>query len=33
LRWDDASAKLMHTGAAAWSTPDSQVVRVVRAPR
>ena len=33
LRWDDASAKLMHTGAAAWSTPDAQVVRVVRAPR
>jgi alpha-glucosidase (family GH31 glycosyl hydrolase) len=30
LRWDDASGKLTHSGAAAWSGSDAQVVRVVR---
>jgi alpha-D-xyloside xylohydrolase len=30
LRWDDASGKLMHTGAAAWSASDGEVVKVVR---
>ena len=33
LRWDEASGKLTHTGASAWSAPDTQVVRVVRASR
>ena len=30
LHWDDASGKLTHTGAAAWSAPDAEVVKVVR---
>jgi len=30
LRWDDASGKLDHTGAAAWGVPDGQIVKVVR---
>ncbi len=30
LHWDDAARKLTHSGAAAWSTPDGQVVEVVR---
>ena len=29
LHWDDAGQKLTHTGAAAWSAPDSSVVRIV----
>ncbi|MGB8259009.1 MAG: TIM-barrel domain-containing protein [Terracidiphilus sp.] len=29
LRWDNAARKLAHTGAAAWSEPDSQIVEVV----
>jgi alpha-D-xyloside xylohydrolase len=29
LRWDDASARLTHTGAAAWSAPEAQIVKVV----
>jgi alpha-D-xyloside xylohydrolase len=27
--WDDASARLTHTGAAAWSAPEAQIVKVV----
>jgi alpha-glucosidase (family GH31 glycosyl hydrolase) len=30
LRWNDASGKLTHTGAAAWYAPDGQIVKVVR---
>jgi alpha-glucosidase (family GH31 glycosyl hydrolase) len=30
LHWDDAAHKLTHSGAAAWSEPDSQIVAVVR---
>ncbi len=30
LRWDDASGKLTHTGAAAWSAADAEVVKVAR---
>jgi alpha-D-xyloside xylohydrolase len=30
LDWDDATGKLTHTGAAGWSAPDAQVVKVVR---
>jgi alpha-glucosidase (family GH31 glycosyl hydrolase) len=30
LHWDDATRKLTHSGAAAWSGADSQVVEVVR---
>jgi alpha-D-xyloside xylohydrolase len=33
LRWDDASHKLGHSGAAAWSGPDTQVVEVVKQER
>jgi alpha-D-xyloside xylohydrolase len=29
LHWDDATRKLTHSGAAAWTGPDSQVVEVV----
>jgi len=30
LRWDDTSGRLTHTGTAAWSVPDRQIVKVVR---
>jgi alpha-D-xyloside xylohydrolase len=30
LRWDDVSGRLTHSGAAAWSAPDEQIVKVVR---
>ena len=30
LRWDDASGRLEHTGAAAWRAPDGQIIKVVR---
>ncbi len=30
LKWDEASGKLTHTGPAAWSVPDAQVVKVIR---
>ena len=30
LRWDDASGRLTHTGAAAWDAPDEQIVRIMR---
>jgi alpha-D-xyloside xylohydrolase len=30
LHWDDASHKLSHSGASAWSEPDSQIVQVVQ---
>jgi alpha-D-xyloside xylohydrolase len=30
LHWDDAAQRLTHTGAAAWTEPDSQIVEVVR---
>ena len=33
LHWDDAAHKLSHTGAAAWSEPDAQVVEVIRPER
>ena len=29
LHWDDAGQKLTHTGAAAWTAPDSSVVQIV----
>ena len=29
LHWDNAAAKLSHTGEAAWTVPDSQIVEVV----
>ncbi len=29
LHWDNAAAKLSHTGEAAWSVPDSQIVEIV----
>ncbi|HTV16223.1 MAG TPA: TIM-barrel domain-containing protein [Acidobacteriaceae bacterium] len=29
LHWDDAAHKLSHSGSAAWSAPDSQVVDVI----
>jgi alpha-D-xyloside xylohydrolase len=29
LHWDDVSGKLTHTGAAAWTGPDSSIVEVV----
>ena len=29
LRWDDASRRLTHTGAPAWSVPDAQIVKIV----
>jgi alpha-D-xyloside xylohydrolase len=29
LRWDDTSGRLEHTGAVAWSAPDTQIVKVV----
>jgi alpha-D-xyloside xylohydrolase len=29
LHWDEASRKLSHTGAAAWSAPESSIVEVV----
>jgi hypothetical protein len=29
LRWDDASGKLTHAGAAAWSAPDAHIVKIV----
>jgi alpha-D-xyloside xylohydrolase len=30
LLWDDASGRLEPTGAAAWTAPDKQIVKVVR---
>ena len=30
LRWNDATGRLEHTGAAAWSAADAQIVKVVR---
>jgi alpha-glucosidase (family GH31 glycosyl hydrolase) len=33
LHWDDAAHKLNHTGAAAWSGPDGQIVEVIRPER
>ena len=33
LLWDDAAGKLSHTGADAWSAPDSSVVEVVKPAR
>jgi hypothetical protein len=30
LRWDNATGKLTHEGAAAWSGPDSAVVEVIK---
>jgi len=30
LHWNDAAQQLTHTGAKAWSGPDSQVISVVR---
>jgi endonuclease YncB( thermonuclease family) len=30
LHWDDANQKLVHDGAAAWSSPDSAIVEVAR---
>jgi transcription elongation factor len=29
LHWNDAAQQLTHTGAQAWTTPDSTVVEVV----
>ena len=29
LRWDDTNRKLLHTGAAAWTAPDEQIVRII----
>lgn len=29
LHWDDATQKLSHTGAQAWTAPDSQIVEVI----
>jgi alpha-D-xyloside xylohydrolase len=29
LRWDEAAHKLTHTGATAWSAPDSSIVEVI----
>jgi alpha-D-xyloside xylohydrolase len=29
LHWDDATKQLTHTGAAAWTVPDSQIVKVI----
>ncbi|MGH9562191.1 MAG: DUF5110 domain-containing protein, partial [Terracidiphilus sp.] len=29
LEWSDASRKLTHTGAAAWSESDTQIVEVI----
>ncbi|HEX7362075.1 MAG TPA: TIM-barrel domain-containing protein [Bryobacteraceae bacterium] len=31
LRWDDKDHRFMHTGAKAWSVPDTQLVRVIHA--
>jgi len=28
LHWDDAAGRLTHEGAAAWSEPDSAIVRI-----
>ena len=33
LRWDDASGRLEHTGAAAWSASDGEIVKIVRTSR
>jgi alpha-glucosidase (family GH31 glycosyl hydrolase) len=30
LHWNDASGKLTHTGAAGWSAPDGQIVKIMR---
>ncbi|HKO11538.1 MAG TPA: TIM-barrel domain-containing protein [Acidobacteriaceae bacterium] len=30
LHWDDAAHKLSHSGASAWSQPDSQIVQIIR---
>jgi alpha-D-xyloside xylohydrolase len=32
LKWDQALQKLTHTGAAAWTVPDTDVVEVVNSP-
>jgi alpha-D-xyloside xylohydrolase len=32
LHWDDAGQKLTHTGASAWSEPDTQMVELVQPP-
>jgi alpha-glucosidase (family GH31 glycosyl hydrolase) len=29
LHWDDAARKLTHTGAQAWTAPDTQIVKIV----
>ena len=31
LRWDDRARRLTHTGATAWSVPDSGLIKVIRA--
>ena len=31
LHWDDAARKLTHTGAAAWTGPDADLIEVVGA--
>jgi alpha-D-xyloside xylohydrolase len=33
LHWDDAGQKLTHTGASAWSEPDTQMVELVQPPQ
>ena len=33
LHWDDATRQLTHTGSAAWTEPDSQIVEVVKAAK
>jgi alpha-D-xyloside xylohydrolase len=33
LQWDDAGQKLTHTGASAWSEPDTQIEELVHPPR
>jgi alpha-D-xyloside xylohydrolase len=33
LHWDDASHQLTHSGASAWSEPDTQMVDLVQPPR
>ncbi len=32
LHWDNRAQRFSHTGAAAWTAPDAQIVRVVRPP-
>jgi hypothetical protein len=33
LHWDDASRQLTHSGASAWSGPDTQIVELVQQQR